>query len=496
MPRMIGIDLGTTNSLVAVVEGDQPRIILNRFGSRLTPSVVRFFPDGSTVVGLPAERARMQDPKHTVSGIKRFIGRYFNEVMDLAELVPYEVAADEDSYAVVQMYGREWSPVEISALILRELKESAEDYLGEAIEEAVITIPAYFNDAQHRATVAAGRLAGLNVKRLVAEPTAAALAHGHSSAGFESVELVLDLGGGTYDVSLLELGEGVVEVKAISGDGYLGGDDFDEALLQWALGEISHRHGATLTSAESLQRVREAVSAAKRGLSESRAQEIRLPFLFEREGRWIDVSLELFREDFESICDELFERLVPPIERVLKDSGLTKGEVPEVLLVGGATRAVRVSKIVKEMFGKEPSQRVHPEEAVGLGAAVQAAVLDGSISNMLLLAVIPFTISIEVEGGVAAAIISRNTTIPTRKSETFTTGDGQTSVEVHVLRGERQLAEDNRTLGRLFLEGLPALPLGGNRIEVTVEVDANMDIEVRAKDLGSGRSEKLRLLIR
>lgn len=497
MSRIIGVDLGTTNSLAAVLEGGRPRVTPNRFGSRTTPSVVRFLPDGHTVVGEPAERARMQDPEHTVSGIKRFIGRYYNEVADLAELVPFPVVPGEDDRAVVHLGGRDWSPPEISALVLRELKEAAEAFLGEEVSRAVVTIPAYFNDAQRRATGDAVRLAGLELVRLVPEPTAAAMAYGFADRVDQTL-LVLDLGGGTYDVSLLEVGEGVVEVKAIDGDGHLGGDDFDEILLQWAHQEILRQHGFDILSMpEVTQRVREAVTAAKCALSEVQSQTIELPFLFQRGGSPVNISLQLLREDFESLCDELFERLVPPIERVLANGYLTASEVGEVLLVGGATRMARVSEIVKSFFGKEPSHRVNPEEAVALGAAIQAGVLYGSVKDILLLDVIPFSIGIEIEGGGACKIVEANTTIPTRKAELFTTlQDHQTSVEIHVLRGDGEMADENQTLGRLTLAGLTPAPRGMPVIEVRIDIWQNLDIQVTALDTGTNHSETLTLQLR
>ena len=497
MSRIVGIDLGTTNSLIAVVEGGHPRVIPNRFGSRTTPSVVRFLPDGQTVVGGAAERARMQDPEHTVSGIKRFIGRFYNEVADLAELVSYPVVPGEDDRAMVHLGGRNWSPPEISAMVLRELKESAETFLGEEVGRAVVTIPAYFNDAQRRATGDAVRLAGLELMRLVPEPTAAAMAYGFSEQR-DGTLLVLDLGGGTYDVSLLEVGEGVVDVRAIDGDSHLGGDDFDEILLEWAREEICRYHGFDIMlRSDVTQRVRETVIAAKCAFSQVQSQMIELPFLFQRDGSSVNVSLRLDREDFESLCDELFERLVPPIERVLANGGLATHDVDEVLLVGGATRTSRVSEIVRSFFGKEPSHRVNPEEAVGLGAAIQAGVLSGSLTDALLLDVIPFRISVEGERGIAVALIDANTTLPTRKSEIFTTSlDEQTSVEVHVLRGNREFADENQTLGRLTLEGLPAAPRGTLKIEVSIDIDANQDIYVTAKDLESGRSAELALRLK
>jgi molecular chaperone DnaK len=495
MSRIVGIDLGTTNSLIAIAEGGHPRVIPNRFGSRTMPSVVRFLPDGHTVVGQPAERARMQDPEHTVSAIKRFIGRSYNEVADLAELVPYRIVPGEDDGAAVHLSGRDWSPPEISALILRELKESAEAFLGEEVDRAVVTIPAYFNDAQRRATGDAVRLAGLELVRLVPEPTAAAMAHGFARGEDDQILLVLDLGGGTYDVSLLEMGLGVVDVKAIDGDGHLGGDDFDEILLQWAHQEVLRKHGFDiLSSPEVAQRVREAVTEAKCALSEVQSQTIDLPFLFQQTGSLVNVSLTLERENFSSLCDELFERLLPPIERVLINGGISAGEVVEVLLVGGATRMPRVSEMVKSFFGREPSHRINPEEAVALGAAIQAGVLSGVFKDILLLDVIPFPLSIEIEGGKAVMLIDANTTIPTRKAEIFTTAlDGQTSIYVHVLRGGREIADENQTLGHLILEGLVSAPRGLPQLEVAIEIDAQQDLQVIAKDLGSGRSSTLRL---
>jgi molecular chaperone DnaK len=496
MSKIIGIDLGTTNSLVAVMEGGRPVVVPNRFGARTTPSVVRFLPDGHTVVGEAAERARVQDPEHTVSGIKRFIGRYYNEVADLAELVPYRVVPGDDDRAMVHLHGREWSPPEISALILRDLKESAEAFLEDAVSRAVITIPAYFNDAQRRATGDAARLAGLELMRLVPEPTAAAMAYGFAD-GRDRNLVVLDLGGGTYDVSLLEVGEGVVDVKAIDGDGHLGGDDFDEILLEWARGEILRRHGFDILSRPEVgQRVREAMTAVKCTLSTVRSQTVELPFLFHRDGAAVDVHLSLEREDFESLCDELFERFVPPVERALADwrenwGGLAS-EVDEILLVGGATRMARVGETVRSFFGKEPSRRVDPEEAVALGAAIQAGVLGGDVRDILLLDAIPFPISIEVVGGTAATLIRANSAVPNRKSEIFTTAlDGQRSVEVHVLRGDRETAEENKTLGRVVLDELPPAPRGMPQIEVAVDVETDQNIRVTVKDLGTGRSSEL-----
>lgn len=460
----------------------------------MTPSVVRFLADNQEVAGEPALRKRMEHPESTVAGIKRFIGRAYNEVADLAAMAPFQVVPGYDNSAMVRTQDRERSPVEISAAILRELRRAAEAYLGETVDRAVITVPAYFTEAQRRATGEAARAAGLRVDRLVPEPTAAAMAYG-AAWRHDQIVLVLDLGGGTYDVSLLEVGEGIVEVKAIDGDGYLGGDDFDEALLAWASGEILRRHGFDLSSAPAaVQRVREAVVEAKHQLSHGETSRIEVPFLFHRENGPVNVSIPLTRRDFESICDELFERLAPPIERLFAASWVNVRDVDEVLLVGGATRMARVSEIVESYFGKPPSRRVNPEEAVALGAAIQAGVLDGSVKDILLMDVFPFAISIELAGGHAVAMISANTTIPTRKSEIFTTLlDDQASVEVNVLRGDYPIADENRAMGTLTLASIPPAPAGAPQIEVAVDIDANLHVHVTARDLGTGVSERLDL---
>jgi molecular chaperone DnaK len=497
MSRIVGIDLGTTNSLVAIVEGGRPRVIPNQRGARFTPSVVRFFPDGHAVVGEPAQRARMQDPEHTIAGIKRFIGRHYNEIADLADLAPYAVVSGATAEARVNLFGKDLSAEEISALVLGDLKRTAEAYLEEEVTHAVVTIPAYFNDAQRRATGRAVKLAGLQLERFVAEPTAAAMAYGCMNEVDLSL-LVLDLGGGTYDVSLLEVGYGVVEVKSIDGDGHLGGDDFDELLLAWAADEIRRQHGFdVLAVSDASQRLREAVVAAKFELSDTETSRLSLPFLFRRGGADVNVELTLCRDDFEALCDELFERLVPPIERALKSAGLAERQVDQVLLVGGATRMPRVAEIVKQFFGKEPSHRVDAEEAVALGAAIQGGIMQGDIKDNLLLDVVPYDISIEGVGGISVKLVEADTSIPHRKSEIFTTlFDDQCSVEVNVLRGAQEWADDNQNLGRLVLDNLPPAPRGVPQIEVTVSIDANQDIEVTAKDLSTGRTAMLNLSFR
>ncbi len=494
MSQIVGIDLGTTNSLVAVLAGDRPVVIPNRLGSRLTPSVVRFFADGHQVTGEPARRARSEDPRHTVGGIKRFIGRYYNEVADLAELAPYRVVPGPNDEATIRLHGRDWSPEEISSLVLRDLKNSAEAYLGEKVDRAVVTIPAHFNGAQRRSTAKAVELAGLSLERLLQEPTAAALAYGYRKEEDRDL-LVLDLGGGTYDVSLLEVGEGVVEVKAIDGDSDLGGDDFDEALLTWACEEIWRRHGFDLMSdPEAAQRIREEVAAAKRTLSELASCTLKVPFLFRRQGVAVSVDLVLSRDDFNAYCDELFERLVPPVERALRSAHRSPSDVGEVLLVGGATRMCRVRDIVRRLFGRQPRHGIEAEEAVALGAAIQGGVLVGGVKDTLLLDVLPYDISIETGQGTAAMLTDRDMTVPFRKTEMFTTqADNQTSVEINILTGGSPFAEHNRLLGRLVFDGIPALPRGRARIEVAVEVDANRDLHVTANDLGTGRSESLTL---
>jgi molecular chaperone DnaK len=493
MSKIIGIDLGTTNSVVAVMEGGEPTVITNSEGGRTTPSVVAFTKDGSRLVGQVAKRQAVTNPENTVYSIKRFMGRRFDEVTEEIKQVPYKVKAAGTGDVRIEAGGKEWSPPEISAIILQKMKQSAEDYLGQKVEKAVITVPAYFNDAQRQATKDAGKIAGLEVMRIVNEPTAAALAYGLDKKKDETIA-VFDFGGGTFDISILEVGEGVVEVKSTNGDTHLGGDDIDERLTEWIIEEFKKDQGIDLSNDKmALQRLKEASEKAKIELSSTMETEINLPFVTADQSGPKHLAMKLTRAKFEQLVEPILGRLKSPVEQAIKDAGLDAKKIDEVVLVGGSTRIPRVQQIVKDLFGgKEPNKSVNPDEVVAIGAAVQAGVLSGEKTDILLLDVTPLSLGIETLGGVFTKLIERNTTIPTRKSEIFSTAsDNQTSVEVHVLQGERPMASDNRTLGKFHLIGIPPAPRGMPQVEVAFDIDANGIVNVSAKDMGTGREQKI-----
>jgi molecular chaperone DnaK len=492
MSKIIGIDLGTTNSVVAVMEGGEPTVITNSEGGRTTPSVVAFTKDGNRLVGQVAKRQAVTNPENTVYSIKRFMGRRYNEVTEEIKQVPYKVQGAGNGDVRVVAGGKEYSPPEISAMILQKMKQSAEDYLGQKVDKAVITVPAYFNDAQRQATKDAGRIAGLEVMRIVNEPTAAALAYGLDKKKDETIA-VFDFGGGTFDISILEVGEGVVEVKSTNGDTHLGGDDIDERLMEWITEEFKKDQGIDLSNDKmALQRLKEAAEKAKIELSSAMETEINLPFITADQSGPKHLVMKLTRAKFEQLIEPILQRLKNPVEQAIKDAGVDASKVDEVVLVGGSTRIPRVQEMVKGLFGKEPNKSVNPDEVVAVGAAVQAGVLSGEKTDILLLDVTPLSLGIETLGGVFTKLIERNTTIPTRKSEVFSTAsDNQTSVEVHVLQGERPMAGDNRTLGKFHLVGIPPAPRGMPQVEVTFDIDANGIVNVSAKDQGTGREQKI-----
>jgi molecular chaperone DnaK len=492
MSKIIGIDLGTTNSVVAVMEGGEPVVITNPEGGRLTPSVVAFTKSGERLVGQVAKRQAVTNPENTIFSIKRFMGRKFDEVSEEMKMVPYQVVRASNADARVSASGKEYSPPEISAMILQKLKTAAEEYLGQPVTKAVITVPAYFNDAQRQATKDAGQIAGLEVMRIVNEPTAAALAYGLDKKKDETIA-VYDFGGGTFDISILEVGEGVVEVKATNGDTHLGGDNLDQRIIDWIASEFRKSDGIDLTKDRmALQRLKEAAEKAKMELSTVMETDINLPFITADQSGPKHLQMRLTRAKFEQLVDDLLQKTVDPTKQALADAGVDPSKIDEVVLVGGSTRIPKVQQIVKELFRKEPHKGVNPDEVVAVGAAVQAGVLSGDVKDLLLLDVTPLSLGIETMGGVMTPLIPRNTTIPTRKSEIFSTAsDSQTSVEVHVLQGERSLARDNRTLGKFHLIGLPPAPRGVPQIEVTFDIDANGIVNVQAKDLGTGKEQKI-----
>src|SRR3989440_39154 len=492
MGKIIGIDLGTTNSVVAVMEGGQPTVIPNQEGSRTTPSVVAFTKGGERLVGQVAKRQSITNPENTIFSIKRFMGRRYEEVSEEMKMVPYKVVRGDNGDARVEIMGKKYSPPEISAMILTKLKEAAEAYLGEKVNDAVITVPAYFNDAQRQATKDAGRIAGLEVKRIINEPTAAALAYGLDKKKDEIIA-VFDYGGGTFDISVLEVGENVVEVVATNGDTHLGGDDQDLRVMDWLIAEFKKDTGIDVSKDKMvLQRLKEAAEKAKIELSSTQETEINLPFLTADQTGPKHLVKKLSRAKFEQMCDDLFQRALDPTKKCLADAKKSPKEIDEVVLVGGSTRVPKIQQLVKDFFGKEPNRSVNPDEVVAIGAAVQGGVLTGEVKDILLLDVTPLTLGIETLGGVATPLIARNTTIPTRKSEVFSTAaDGQTSVEVHVLQGERPMARDNKTLGRFHLDGIPPAPRGVPQIEVTFDIDANGIVHVAAKDRATAKENKI-----
>ncbi|MEC8706436.1 MAG: molecular chaperone DnaK [Candidatus Neomarinimicrobiota bacterium] len=494
MSKIIGIDLGTTNSCVSVLEGGEPTVITNPEGGRTTPSVVAFSKDEERLIGQTAKRQAVTNPENTIFSIKRFMGRMFKEVGNEISEVPYNVSKNSKGAVIVKANDKEYTPPEISAMVLQKLKQDAEEYLGSKVSDAVITVPAYFNDSQRQATKDAGKIAGLNVKRIINEPTAAALAYGLDKKKDEKIA-VFDLGGGTFDVSILELGDGVFEVKASNGDGHLGGDDFDQKVINWIADEFKKSDGIDLREDPmALQRLKEAGEAAKKELSTSKQTDINLPFVTADASGPKHLNLSLTRAKFDEIVLDLVERTVEPCKKALVDAGLDPSEIDEVILVGGSTRIPAVQEIVKEIFGKEPNKSVNPDEVVALGAAIQGGVLAGEVDDVLLLDVTPLSLGIETLGSVSTKLIERNTTIPTKKSQVFSTAaDNQTTVEIHVLQGEREMAADNKTIGRFHLSDIPPSPRGVPQIEVTFDIDANGILNVSAQDKATGKEQSIRI---
>jgi len=496
MGKIIGIDLGTTNSCVAVMEGSEPVVMANSEGQRTTPSIVGFTAKGDVLVGQPAKNQIVTNAENTVFSIKRFMGRKYREVPNELSMIPYKVVSGSGDNIRVQIRDKEYSPEEISARILQKMKKTAEDYLGEPVTEAVITVPAYFNDAQRQATKDAGKIAGLEVKRIVNEPTAAALAYGFGKDSSKDEKIaVYDLGGGTFDISILELGDGVFEVKSTNGDTHLGGDNFDQRIIEWMVESFRKETGIDLSKDKmALQRLKEAAEKAKIELSNSTSTDINLPFISADATGPKHLQMTLTRAAFERMVDDLIERTKVPCQNALRDAGLTAADIDEVILVGGSTRVPKVQETVKALFGKEPHKGVNPDEVVAMGAAIQGGILGGSVKDVLLLDVTPLSLGIETLGGVTTRLIERNTTIPTKKSQIFSTAaDGQTAVSIHVLQGEREMASQNRTLGTFDLVGIPAAPRGVPQIEVTFDIDANGIVHVSAKDLGTGKEQSIQI---